>query len=155
MWQTKYASAVHKNLGVRVNFRPCSAVKAISSPGVRSLPSVKSWASSSSSSTFIYNNGFAQKAALGRFMMFVKYKIRMTWTFPFTQLHITHTYLYIQNPKQAHHWVEIISGVVFLYSCSFIYSKLRLITFVKNSATLKFLIRVLHFLFFFGLWKRP
>ena len=56
----------------------------------------------SSSSTFIYNNGFAQKAALGRFMMFVKYKIRMTWTFPFTQLHITHTYLYIQNPKQAH-----------------------------------------------------
>ena len=24
MWQTKYASAVSKNLGVGVNFRPCS-----------------------------------------------------------------------------------------------------------------------------------
>ena len=24
MWQTKYASAVPKNLGVEVNFRPCS-----------------------------------------------------------------------------------------------------------------------------------
>ena len=24
MWQTKYASAVPKNLGVGVNFRPCS-----------------------------------------------------------------------------------------------------------------------------------
>ena len=33
MWQTKYASAVHKNLGLGLNFR---AVKAISSLGVRS-----------------------------------------------------------------------------------------------------------------------
>ena len=24
MWQTKYAAAIHKNLGVGVNFRPCS-----------------------------------------------------------------------------------------------------------------------------------
>ena len=35
MWQKKYASAVPKNLGVGVNFG--CAVKAISSPGVRSL----------------------------------------------------------------------------------------------------------------------
>ena len=35
MWQTKYASAVPKNLGVGVDFFGC-AVKAISSPGVRS-----------------------------------------------------------------------------------------------------------------------
>ena len=34
MWQTKYASAVPKNLGVGVNFG--CAVKAISSLGVRS-----------------------------------------------------------------------------------------------------------------------
>ena len=34
MWQTKYASAVPKNLGVGVDFR--RAVKAISSPGIRS-----------------------------------------------------------------------------------------------------------------------
>ena len=41
MWQRKYASAVPKNLGVGVNFRPCSAVKAISSLGVRSAcPSI-------------------------------------------------------------------------------------------------------------------
>ena len=33
MWQTKYASAVPKNLGVRVNFH---AMRAISSLGVRS-----------------------------------------------------------------------------------------------------------------------
>ena len=36
MWQIKYASAVPKNLGVGVNFRPCSAVKAIFSLDVRS-----------------------------------------------------------------------------------------------------------------------
>ena len=36
MWQTKYAAAIPKNLGVGVNFRPCSAVKAVSSLGVRS-----------------------------------------------------------------------------------------------------------------------
>ena len=36
MCHTKYASAVPKNLGVGVDFWPCSAVKAISSPGVRS-----------------------------------------------------------------------------------------------------------------------
>ena len=36
IWQTKYAMAVPKVLGVGVDFRPCSAVKAISSPGVRS-----------------------------------------------------------------------------------------------------------------------
>ena len=40
MWQTKYASAVPKNLGVGVNFG--RAVKVISSPGVRS-PWVKRW----------------------------------------------------------------------------------------------------------------
>ena len=34
MWQTKYASAVPKNLGLRLNFG--RAVKAISSLGVRS-----------------------------------------------------------------------------------------------------------------------
>ena len=34
MWQTKYASAVPKNLGLGLNFRP--AVKAISCLGVRS-----------------------------------------------------------------------------------------------------------------------
>ena len=34
MWQTKYASAVPKNLGVGVDFG--RAVKALSSPGVRS-----------------------------------------------------------------------------------------------------------------------
>ena len=34
MWQTKYASAIPKNLGVGVNFG--RAVKVISSPGVRS-----------------------------------------------------------------------------------------------------------------------
>jgi hypothetical protein len=36
IWQTKYAMAVPKVLGVGVDFRPCSAVKAISSTGVRS-----------------------------------------------------------------------------------------------------------------------
>ena len=36
IWQPKYASVVFKNLGVGVDFRPCSAVKALSSPGVRS-----------------------------------------------------------------------------------------------------------------------
>ena len=29
MWQTKYASAVPKNLGVGVNFRPCSEISLI------------------------------------------------------------------------------------------------------------------------------
>ena len=36
MWQTKYASAVPKNLGLGFDFRLCCAVKAISSSGVSS-----------------------------------------------------------------------------------------------------------------------
>ena len=37
MWQTKYASAVPKNLGVGVDFRPCSEDDFLRSPWLRSL----------------------------------------------------------------------------------------------------------------------
>ena len=36
MWQAKHASAVPKKIGVGVDRQPCSAVRAISSPGVHS-----------------------------------------------------------------------------------------------------------------------
>ena len=50
MWQTNHTSAVPKSLGVGVDFLPCSAVKAISSPGVPSpclwvkVPQSTQWA---------------------------------------------------------------------------------------------------------------
>ena len=37
MWQTKYASAVPKNLGVRVNFWPCIKKYFLSGPCMYSL----------------------------------------------------------------------------------------------------------------------
>ena len=40
MWQTKYASALPKNLGLGFNFQPCSAVMAFSPLGVRSPSSL-------------------------------------------------------------------------------------------------------------------
>ena len=65
MWQIKYASAVPKNLGLGLNFQPCSAVKAISSLGVRSP-----WCRVCVSEPLVnYNINFRRKKIMYSFLM--------------------------------------------------------------------------------------